>query len=67
MEFHRTIILSSKTKCILEVSYSADFMCAKEQLHRNILVLTNYKKQDYGKCILLVTSAVKVLRACSEA
>jgi len=44
MKFYKTIILSSKTKCVLEVSYSAGFMFTKEQLHRNILVLTNYKK-----------------------
>jgi len=37
------------------VSYSAGFMCTKEQLHRNILVLTDSKKQDCGRCILLVT------------
>jgi hypothetical protein len=44
MKFHKTIILSIKIKYVLEVSYSAGFMCIKEQLYTNILVLTNYKK-----------------------
>jgi len=37
-------------------------MFTKEPLHRNILILTNYKKQGKDKCALLGTRAPKSAR-----